>query len=470
MNEPYLNKLKENTEKQKNITSQLVKLEKQLSQVGNPRERDLISDKIHEVKKSLKEVNERGQSISKKIALYKSLPTSNPTATSKKEDKDQKKFNPLPQTAQNISSQNKSSPQGQKTPGQNKNTRKRKKFLRKKIDEKFKLHGLERETIKRIKKGMGKGEKEKKKGKERKPNPYIKYASSNLYNFSMKLIQNNKFKRMRRELIKANMEFVPASYISFMFFTTLISIIGSFLIFGFFLFFNLTALPPFIVKVEEGILSRFLKVFWILLIVPLCTYLFLYYYPSMERKTLENRINHELPFATIHMSAISGSLLEPSKIFGIIIETREYPNISKEFTKLLNEINIYGYDLVSSLRNMAFNSPSKKLAELFNGLATTITSGGDLPDFFDKRSQTLLFEYRLERERESKASETFMDIYISAVITAPMILMLLLILMRVSGLGISLSTTMITIIMVLGVTLINILFLTFLHLKNPEKS
>ena len=77
-------------------------------------------------------------------------------------------------------------------------------------------------------------------------------------------------------------------------------------------------------------------------------------------------------------------------------------------------------------------------------IKTFITSGGDLPDFFDKRAQSLLFEHRLEREEYTKSAETFMDIYISVVIAAPMILMLLLMMMKISGLGISLSSGMIT--------------------------
>jgi len=122
---------------------------------------------------------------------------------------------------------------------------------------------------------------------------------------------------------------------------------------------------------------------------------------------------------------------------------------------------------VSALRSIALKSSSKKLTELFNGLATTINSGGDLSEFFEKRSQSLLFEYRIEREKYTKTSETFMDIYISVVIAAPMILMLLLMMIRISGLGISLGASMITLIMVSGVTVINIIFLTFLHLKQP---
>jgi len=103
---------------------------------------------------------------------------------------------------------------------------------------------------------------------------------------------------------------------------------------------------------------------------------------------------------------------------------------------------------------------------LFNSLATAITSGGNLTDFFDKRASSLLFEHKLDKEKQAKAAETFMDIYISVVIAAPMILMLLLMMLKIGGLGIGLSTGAITTMMVLGVVMINIFFLTFLHLKQ----
>lgn len=135
----------------------------------------------------------------------------------------------------------------------------------------------------------------------------------------------------------------------------------------------------------------------------------------------------------------------------------------------MNEVNIYGHDLVTALRNTADYCPSKKLTDLYNSLATNITSGGDLGEFFDKRSESLLLDYRLERERSTRSSETFIDVYISVVIAAPMILMLLFMMIQVSGLGISLSTTAISLIMVFGVALINFVFLMFLRFKQPGK-
>jgi len=264
------------------------------------------------------------------------------------------------------------------------------------------------------------------------------------------------------------MQFIPANYISVIFFTTLLSLIGGFFVFLFFLFFNISPMLPIIIPINENLFGRLLKVFWILFAIPIGTFLLMYFYPWLEKKSIENLIDQELPFATIHMSAIAGSMIDPSKIFSIIISTKEYPELEKKFTKLINEVHVYGYDLASTIRNMAFFSPSTKLSELFNGIATTITSGGDLADFFDKRARSLLFEHRIEREKQIRAAETFMDIYISVVIAAPMILMLLLIMMKVSGLGVSFSTTMITVIIVLTVSIVNVLFLSFLHMKQPK--
>lgn len=322
---------------------------------------------------------------------------------------------------------------------------------------------MERDVLKRLKK---KKEKVVKK-KEMKPSPYVRLANRFFAEPVRLIVKQKKLATLEKDLIKSNLNYTSITYISILILTTIVSAIASLIIFVFFLFFSVIPELPIITIAAEGIGARFLKIFWIIFVIPFGTFLFMYFYPSLEKKSVEGKINQELPFATINMAAISGSRIEPIKIFSIIVSTKEYPNIEKEFNKLLNKINVYGYDLVTALKDSGINCPSQKLAELFNGLATTITSGGDLFDFFDKRSQSLLFEYRLDKEKNTKSSETFMDIYISVVIAAPMILMLLLMMMRISGLGVALSTGMITFLIVGGVSLINIFFLIFLQLKQP---
>jgi len=326
------------------------------------------------------------------------------------------------------------------------------------------LDPLERETLKKLMK------KDKKKivEKQRKASSYVKFANKMFSEKAKKLESAKIFKNLERSIVRAKLSFIPSSYIAVIFFTTVVSFVIAVFLFLFFLFFNIEATLPIITRAVENVGMRFMKVVWILIGLPIASFLIMYLYPSMEEKAMGGRIDTELPFATIHMSSISGSMIDPSKIFSILISTKEYPFLEKEFKKLMAEIEIYGYDLITALKNIAYNSSSKKLAELLTGLATTINSGGNLPDFFDKRAKTLLFDYKLEREKYAKSAETMMDVYISVVIAAPMIFMLLLMMMRISGLGLALATSTITLMTILGVTIINIIFLTLLHLKQPS--
>lgn len=437
-NEDFLEKLKGEISKEKRIVGEISYLLKNLENLKNSEEKGMIFSQIKLLKNSFKRINQDIPNIVEKIYLIKPLNTQ----VAKRAEQKTRAF---------FSGEKNTEETNDKSPSKEKNRIKD-------------IPKLEKETVKRLKKGQ---ERTLENIKIKKPSRYVNLANKIFSDFSKSLLSQRTFLILKRNLIKTNLRFVPTSYISVMLFTTLLSGIIGGGIFLFLLFFNFGAAFPIITRASENIGIRILKIFWVLFVIPFGTFLIMYFYPSLEKKFIEGKINQELPFATIHMASISNSMIEPSKIFSIIISTREYPFIEKEFTKLINEINIYGYDLVSALRNIALNSPSAKLAELFKSLATTINSGGDLPKFFEKRSQTLLFEYRLEREKYTKTAETFMDIYISVVIAAPMILMLLIIMMKISGLGISLSSSMISLIMVLGVSMINIVFLTFLHLKQP---
>ncbi len=420
-------KLNKTISKERKIINEIEDLMNSFNDVKNEKERRLIIKEIKELKKIFKEINSEFIDFLAKISFVRQLkPVTSIIPVIKK---------PLAKPKMIVG--------------------------KAQIND---LSELERITLERIK-TRKKGKKEV---KIKKPSLYLKISNEVFSNISAKFIDNPFFRTMKRDLIKTNLEILPKTYLSMILFTTMLSFFIS--IFGiiFFLFFNFVVQVPFIVLSGEAIGMRFLKTFWIMFVLPMVTFFVIYIYPFLEKQSTESGIDQEIPFATIHMSAIAGSLIDPTNIFKIIVSTKEYPNISKEFIKLLNQINIHGLSLVNSLKITAFNSASVKLSELLNGLSTTINSGGDLPNFFEKRSETLLMEHRLEREKEAKSSETFMDIYISVVIAAPMILMLLLIMMRVSGLGISLSTTMISIVMVLGVSVINAVFLTFLQLKQKQ--
>ena len=281
---------------------------------------------------------------------------------------------------------------------------------------------------------------------------YFKLANKFFFNKASKEVTKGKFKDLSDNIKKANLNILTETYVATIFFSTLLSFVVSLVLVGALIVLSFSTL----------------SIFWIPLVIPVLTFVITYYYPSAEKGSLAKNIDQELPFAVIHMSSIAGSGIEPSKIFQIIGLSKEYPYLRREIRKVINQLNIYGYDLVTALNNVSKNTPSERLAELLNGLSTTIHSGGGLSEFFNQRSETLLATYRLDREKYTKTAETFMDIYISLVIATPIILILLLVMIGVSGIQIGFSPTQMSLGIILIIALVNILFLGVLHVKQPK--
>lgn len=283
-------------------------------------------------------------------------------------------------------------------------------------------------------------------------NFFIGISNRFFRDLSLKLVEKGFFSSLKEDLRKITSPFLLNSYVAMMLFTVSLLTIFSVVLAGILLLFG----------------ASFLISFFVFILFPTIGFIAFYLYPSSQRKTLEKEINQELPFVTIYMAAIATSGIEPSKIFNVIIASNDYPFIRREIKKLNNLINFYGYDLVSALRNMSKLGPSERLSQLFNGLATTISSGGELTEFLNKHSESLLFDYRLEREKYTGIAETFMNIYISVVIAAPMIMMMLFVLMSITNFASGISVSSIGILMTLAIILLNLGFLFFLNLKQPK--
>ena len=305
--------------------------------------------------------------------------------------------------------------------------------------------------------------------KFKKVNRYAKISNRFFKKFSNSLVNKGYFSKLNFGLRKIGSPFILNTYLSMMFFSMLMVFLLAIFVYALSLFFHFSINLPFLIPSEEAVYLRALKNIWILIIFPALTFVSFYYYPLSEEKALKSKINQELPFVTIYMSAIATSGVSPVNIFKIVSAGGEYPSTQREINRLLNQVNFYGYDLGTALKNSARRSPSKKLAELFNGLSTAISSGGDLKRFLNKHSESLLFDYRLERESYTKTAETFMNLYISISIAAPMILMILFVMINMTGMSFyGLSNTVMSFLIIFGIAILNLIFLIFLHLRQPE--
>ncbi|MEK6915953.1 MAG: type II secretion system F family protein [Nanoarchaeota archaeon] len=316
----------------------------------------------------------------------------------------------------------------------------------------------------------------KKKQKEKKKeldnfksgNWYGRLSNRAFLKLSQNLIDKGSFKSLVLDVRKSNLSILSTTYLSMMFFSTIISIMAGILVVIIMMFLKVDLLDLSLSLYSGSYFSRLIEIFWIPIAFPVITFAFFYFYPSAEKRSISQKINQEIPFVVIHMASISGSGIEPVELFKIVATSREYKFAGSEFRKIINQTNFYGYDLSTALRNVSLSSPSLKFSELLNGMAITINSGGDMRKFFEKRAESLLLEYRLEREKANKSAETFMDLYISIVIATPMIMVMLLVILSVSKISTGFNTSQMTTAIIGLVAIVNILFMTFLHIKQPE--
>lgn len=283
------------------------------------------------------------------------------------------------------------------------------------------------------------------------PSKYAQFSNRFFLKYSEKL--SPQFSSLAKDLKKANVRFLLSTYLSMAIMSMAISFVLGFIIFGVMLVFSLANWIYFLVPV--GLVGLTMAAF--------------YLYPASEAGSVQKKISQELPFATIHMAAIAGSNLEPTKIFKILAESKEYPNVGIEIRKVIAQTDIYGYDLVTALKNVASRTSNKDLAELFTGLATNIATGGELKNYLGTKSDNFLMDYKLTRQKYADLAGTFMDVYISILIAAPLVLMMMFIVMNVAGLGMGgIGITTLLTLSIIGIVAINIIFLFVLNIKQPN--
>jgi len=284
----------------------------------------------------------------------------------------------------------------------------------------------------------------------RKPSIFARYANKYFLKYSERLAPQ--FSSLEKDLKKSNMRFMIKTYLSMALFSSVIAFFMGFLIYGLMLVMSL---------------SYFIHI-WIPFVAVGAVMFGFYTYPASEASSVQKKVAQELPFVTIHMAAIAGSNVEPTKIFRIIAASKEYPTIGTEVRKIVAQIEIYGYDLVTSLKNVAVRTSNKELGELFSGLATNISGGGELKTYLEKKAENFLLDYKLERQKYADLAGTFMDVYISILIAAPLVLMMMFIVMNVAGLGLgSFGITTLLFLSIAGIAVANVVFLVVLNIKQP---
>ncbi|MBU5678321.1 MAG: type II secretion system F family protein [Candidatus Aenigmatarchaeota archaeon] len=270
----------------------------------------------------------------------------------------------------------------------------------------------------------------------------------------------NYFKPLEEIIRIANIGILFERYVGRMIFISIIAFLTSFFTISLGLF--------FILKLQAlySIIGGFL--IGISLASLIITIFHSYPYQILTQK--RNSIEANLPFALMHMSAIAASGVPPTTMFKLISETEEYGKVSEEAKMIMRNIETFGMDPKTAIKQVADRTPSDSFRHFLYSFISTIETGGDMRKFLENIAKEAINDYRLKREKYLQALATYADIYTGILIAAP--LFFISILSIIGMLGGTIAGLTISDAMRLGiyafVPLLNIVFILFLHLTQPQ--
>lgn len=267
------------------------------------------------------------------------------------------------------------------------------------------------------------------------------------------------FKSLYRQLRLANVKILSNTYINMMVLGITLNVFLAFIIFP--IVFASQGLPGAAVAA---------RTFFMLFIVAGLTAGAFFYYPAMKAKNRRRSINSNMPFAINHMAAVASSGVSPNRMFKLLAESKEYAEISNELDKIVNYMEIFGYDILTAVKSVSDLTPSPQFKEFFDGMISTTQSGGDIKNYLTQKADEAMSNYKLERKKYTETISTYSDVYTGILIAAPLFFVATLAL--VSMLGGKLGDTDVNTVIVIGtymvIPFLNILFIGFLEYSQPE--
>jgi len=158
-----------------------------------------------------------------------------------------------------------------------------------------------------------------------------------------------------------------------------------------------------------------------------------YLYPRLLAEGRRARIEVDLPHAVTYMQALS-STLTLYAIFRAVYEAGDlYGEVSKECGLIVRDVEVFGLDLLTAMRNVQEVTPSANFKELINDLTLVYRSGGNLTTFFNSKSETYRELARQEQEALLQILEMIAEVYVTAFVAGPIAIIIILVAQNLTG-------------------------------------
>ncbi len=293
--------------------------------------------------------------------------------------------------------------------------------------------------------------------------------------------QADKYHDLRVKLQQAR---IPVSYemyvSSSLFYSTVAGIIGAILgLVISFVVIEVIRLPDKITKLTFSestawlieykwiFLSLFIIVFLSIVLGGIVYLLFLLY-PAFKASERKGDIDRNLPYAVTFMYALSNGGMNIVEIFRSLAECKDtYGEVANEVDTIVRDMEYFGHDLRTALRNTSESTPSAKFQDLTHNLLSVIDSGGDIPKYFKDKSDQYLKEAIIDQKGYLETLGLIAESYVTAFVAGPLFVIIMGVMMVLMGSG---NDMMLYAIIYAVIPIGSVMFVVLIDMLSPSAS
>jgi flagellar protein FlaJ len=155
------------------------------------------------------------------------------------------------------------------------------------------------------------------------------------------------------------------------------------------------------------------------------TYIAFLIYPSIEAGNRRRNIDATLPYAINYVTSMSTAGITPAEVFRLLGDSPIYGESAVEARYIAREIDIFGRDLIDALRLVSSTTPSSRMKEFLQGAMASISSGGNLTEYFRTKAQQYALENRQTQKMFLDTLGLMAESYVTAIVAGMLFLIIL---------------------------------------------
>lgn len=159
-----------------------------------------------------------------------------------------------------------------------------------------------------------------------------------------------------------------------------------------------------------------------------------YYYPRFRAHRRGREIDVMFPHALVFIRAQSEGGRGPIEVIRELAAAEDvYGEVAAEFDRIRTDVEVFKDGLPTAVENAGKLTPSDVLGEFFEDLGGVLESGGDVNAFFEQKSAQQLEQTEADLEETLEALLTLAQAYLVLVFIGPLLLLMVLLLVGVTG-------------------------------------